>query len=175
MKIKTVSVLTSLLLVLSMTLAGAPAFADKGVVPTGQLISQIDYEFVGHLGLWDAEGRLLVWQGNIRGDVTGEMKWWVVVQPPPVDDSPYDAGVLGFYAARWEIWNAGELLLAGESAGKTVFPDGADGIWDGHGVVTEAKGKLNRLKRRKISETGTVILGTDPPMSLSGAGMFLIY
>jgi hypothetical protein len=36
------------------------------------------------------------------------------------------------------------MLIAGESAGKTagktVYGDDEDGMWDGHGVVTEANG-----------------------------------
>jgi hypothetical protein len=173
-KIKAVSVLTSLLLVLSMTLAGATAFADGSAVPNGRLTSQIDYTFAGHLGQWDEEGRLLVWVGTIEGDFTAEIKWWFVM-PSPVDGSTFTGGEVVFYAARWEIWDAGKLLLAGESAGKTVFPDGADGMWDGHGVVTEANGAFNPLKGRKVYETGPVIVGSNPPVSFSGTGMFLIY
>ena len=173
MKIKAVSVLTSLLLVLSMTLAGTTAFADDRAVPNGRFASQIDYSYVANLGITDTEGRLLVWKATITGDFTGDMKWWF--EESPVEDGVFDAGFVAFYAARWEIWSAGEgeLLLAGESAGKTVFPFTGDGIWDGHGVVTEAKGRFNRLKGRKTYETGTVIWGTDP--LLSGRGMFLIY
>ncbi len=173
MKIKAVSVLTSLLLMLSMTLAGTMAFADDRAVPNGRLVSQIDYSFVGNLGETDTEGRLLVWEATIEGDFMGEMKWWF--EEAPVEDGVFDAGFIAFYAARWEIWSAGELLLAGESAGKTVFPDDADGIWDGHGVVTEANGKFNPLKGREVSETGTVIWGTDPDPLFTGRGMFLIY
>ena len=139
-----------------------------------QSISQIDYRFAGHLELFDDEGRLLVWEGTIRGDVTGEIKWWFV-QPSPVSGSTYTGGEVVFYLARWEIRAGDELLLAGESAGKTVSPDGADGMWDGHGVVTETTGKFNALKGQRVSETGPVIMGSDPPMSISGTGMFQIY
>ena len=174
MKIKAVSVLTSLLLVLSMTVAGTTAFAGDNAVPDGRLTSQIDYEFVGHHNIWDEEGRLLVWQGTIEGDIAGEMRWWFEI-PSPVIAPPYTGGRAAFYAARWEIWNAGELLLAGDSAGKTVFPDAADGFWDGHGVVTKAGRRFNALKGRKIYETGPVILGLNPPLTYTGTGMFLIY
>ncbi len=170
MKTKTVSALTSLLVVLSMTLAGAMALADNNAVPNGRLTSQIDYWFVGHLGVVDDEGRLQVWDGTITGDFTGEVKWWFVAPPP----NPGSLEV-AFYAARWEIWNDGELFLAGDSAGKTVFPAGADGIWDGHGVVTEANGRFSPLKGRKVYETGTVIVGLTPPASFTGTGMFVIY
>ena len=175
MKIKAVRVLTPLLLVLSMTLAEPMAFAGDGAVLRGQLTSEMDYWFVGHLGQLDDEERLLVWEGTIQGDFTGEMKWWFVV-PSPVSGSPYYmGGEVAFYSARWEIWDGDELLLAGESAGKTVFPDGADGMWDGHGVVTEASKGFNPLKGRKVYETGPVIVGSNPPVSYSGTGMFVIY
>ena len=143
-------------------------------VPVVRLTSEIDYRFVGHLEQLDDEGRLFVWAGTIEGDFTGEMKWWFV-QPSPVSGSTYMGGKAAFYAARWEFWAGEELLLAGESAGKTVFPDGADGMWDGHGVVTEASGEFDALKGRKVYETGPVIVGSDPPVSYSGTGLFLIY
>jgi hypothetical protein len=174
MKIKAVSVLTSLLFVLSITLAGSTAFAGDIPVPHGVLTSQIDYFFVGHLGQFDDEGRLLVWEGSIEGDFTGEMKWWFV-GPPPASGGTYEGGEVVFYAARWEIWDGESLLLAGESAGKTVFPVGADGMWDGHGIVTEARGRFNPLKGRKTNETGPVIAGTNPPVTFFGTGMFVIY
>ena len=157
-----------------MTLAGPMAFAGDGAVFRGQLTSEIDYWFVGHLNQWDDEGRLLVWEGTIEGDFTGEIKYWFVI-PSPVSGSAYVGGEVEFYSARWEIWDGEELLLAGESAGKTVFPDGADGMWDGHGVVTEASKGFNPLKGRKVYETGPVIVGSNPPVSYSGTGMFVIY
>jgi len=174
MKIKAVWKFTSVLLVLSMPLAGAIAFADDAAVPSARFTGALDLTYVGHLEKMDDDGRLLVWEGSIKGDFAGEIKWWFV-SPSPVSSTTYMGGKVDYYAARWEIWSAGEgeLLLAGESAGKTVFPFTGDGIWDGHGVVTEAKGRFNRLKGRKTYETGTVIWGTDP--LLSGRGMFLIY
>jgi hypothetical protein len=66
-------------------------------------------------------------------------------------------------------------LNAGESAGKTVIPDGEDGIWDGHGIVMKTDNDLGSLKGRKIYETGTVIMPSDPDTPSTGAGMFLIY
>jgi hypothetical protein len=174
MRIKAVRLLVSLVLGLTMTLAGTSAFAADNAVPNGRLASQIDYSFVGDQQITDSEGRLLVWEATIEGAFTGEMKWWF--ETPPADDAVFDPGFVSFYAARWEIWSAGELLVAGESAGKTVFPFVGDGMWDGHGVVTEAKGKFNPLKGRKVYETGTVIWGmTQQDPFLSGRGMFLIY
>jgi len=178
MKSKAIWALTSALLVLSMSLAGTTAFADPDddddAVPGGRLISKIDYRFVLFDGIKDDEGRPLLWVATIEGDLSGKMKWWLELSLPDMD-STYLGGAVSYYAARWEIWIDGKLLLAGESAGKTVWPDGEDGIWDGHGVVTDATGKFSRLKGRKVYESGPVIYGEGEPFSLTGTGMFLIY
>ncbi|MEJ2580704.1 MAG: hypothetical protein P8127_03540 [Acidobacteriota bacterium] len=139
-----------------------------------QLLGQIDYRFVGHLEQLDDAGRLLVWEAKIEGDLAGRMKWWFV-DPGPAPEVSFTGGQTAFYAARWEIWNREELLLAGESTGKTVFREGEDGIWDGHGVVTEANGPHSDLVGRKIYESGPVIIGPDPPVSFSGTGIFSIH
>lgn len=37
------------------------------------LTCTIEYVFVGHFGKTDAEGRLLVWDGEIDGDIEGQI------------------------------------------------------------------------------------------------------
>ena len=174
MRFKAVRKLTSLLFVFAVSLVGTNVYADKGSAPWAPLASEVVYQFVGHLEEVDDQGRLLVWQATIKGDVTGELKWWFV-QPSPVSSTPYAGGRVNYYAARWEIRVDGELVLAGESAGKTVWPDGADGMWDGHGIVMEARGHFGPLKGHNTYETGPVIKGSKPPVSFSGTGMFVIY
>ena len=174
MRFKTVRKLTSLLLALAISLPATVTFAGEGSSPPEPLASEIAYQFVGHLEEVDDEGRLLVWKATIKGGVTGELTWWFV-QPAPVASTPYAGGRVDYYAARWEIRVDGELLLAGESAGKTVWLDGVDGIWDGHGIVTEARADFSSFKGRKTYETGPVIKGSNPPASYSGTGLFLIY
>jgi len=83
----------------------------------------------------------------------------------------YNNGRIVPYAARWEIWDGETLVLAGESSGKTVIPEGQDGIWDGVGVVTEAHGRYNLLKGRHIYETGPVIFDGLP----YGTGIFSLF
>lgn len=150
------------------------ALAENNSILDERLTGEIDYWYAGHLGQTDDEGRLLVWEATIECDVKGKMKWWFV-KPPPASAITYTGGRLTFYAARWELWVDDELLVAGETAGKTVFRGGADGIWDGHGRVTEAKGRFKALNGHKVYETGPVIVGSDPPKSFTGTGMFLIY
>ncbi len=145
------------------------------LVPTGMaqankpLTGTIDYWFVGHLGELDGEGRLLVWEATISGDINGEMLWWFVLGggPPNMPDPPH----VSFYEARWEIFDSGDnLLLAGDSAGVTARPRGKDGIWNGHGKVTEAHGVFADWDGRHVSEGGNV----NWTFPFSGEGIFRI-
>ena len=162
------------LLVLSMILTGAIAFAEDANVPDVLLTGALDLTYAGHLEKTDDDGRLLVWEGSIGGDFGGTIKWWFI-DPTPIVSTTHIGGTVNYYEARWEIWVDEMLVLAGQSAGKTVAPDQSDGIWDGHGVVTEAYGKFARFQGRKVYETGPVIYGSNPPLSLTGTGMFQIY
>jgi hypothetical protein len=179
MKIKGVSLSLSLLLALAVATPLALAGGDRHhAVRAKKLTSQIDYTLVPNPKPTDDEGRVLVWEGTIQGDINGTMLWWFEALPP-ASQPPFPGGSVAYYAARWEIWDewGDKLLLAGESAGKTVFPaefPAEAGIWDGHGVVTEARKGYNPLKRRHIYETGPVILPEGGGL-LYGTGMFVIY
>lgn len=170
----TVWKLTLPIILLISIAAAQPAHAERDSSNDGYLVGEINYWFVGHLEQFDEKGRLLVWEAKVSGDIHGTMKWWFV-NPPPSSEISYSGGRLAFYAARWELWDGDELLLAGVSAGKTDFRDGSDGIWDGHGRVTESSGKYEKLSGRSVYETGPVILGANPPESLTGTGVFLIH
>ena len=161
-------------LALSMTLAGALAFAGDADTPDALFTGALDLTYAGHLEKTDDDGRLLVWEGSVGGDFGGTIRWWFI-NPSPIASTTHIGGKVNYYEARWEIWVDETLVLAGQSAGKTVAADQSDGIWDGHGIVTEAYGKFARLKGRKVYETGPVIYGSDPPLSLTGTGMFQIY
>jgi len=60
-----------LLVVLGSVLAG-----DAATTPLSALTCTITYNFVGHLGTIDDEGRLLAWDGETHGDIEGVIKWW---------------------------------------------------------------------------------------------------
>ena len=139
--------------------------------PSARLTSKIDNLYIGDQGQTDDEGRLLVWEATLEGNITGTMKWWFE-SPPPAPEIEYEGGKIAYYSARWEIWDGGKLILAGESAGKTIIPDKADGIWDGHGVVLEASKEFIALKGRHVYETGPVIWEPSP---WSGTGLFVLY
>ena len=174
MKTRLIEALACVLFILASSGAGNGVFADTHDLTGKPLTSRIDYRFVGHLEQFDDDARLLVWEATIDGALTGKMKWWFV-NPSPAPAAKFDGVSLSYYSARWEVWSQNELLLAGVSAGKTVFPDGADGVWDGHGVVTEARAEFETLEGRRIYETGPVVVGSNPPVSYAGSGMFVIY
>ncbi|NGP75135.1 hypothetical protein G3570_00710 [Balneolaceae bacterium YR4-1] len=134
------------------------------------LQSTIEYVFAGHLGITDSEGRLLVWEAEIHGDLEGTMKWWFVPGGGP-PNRPEEAHT-GFYEARWEVWNAEEtvLMLAGKSSGVTALPKGKDGIWNGHGMVTETHTDYEAWNGRRIKEGGNV----NFEFPYSGEGTFRI-
>ena len=156
------------------TLTATVGCADGADVPDAPLIGALDLTYAGHLEETDDSGMPLAWEGSIEGDISGTIRWWFV-DPPPVPSTTFVGGQVFYYVARWEIRVDEKLILAGDSAGKTVTPDGSDGMWDGHGIVTEAYGEFARLKGHKVYETGPVIGGSNPPATITGTGMFQIY
>ncbi len=169
---KLVSISTIPVLALALMLVLGTILVDHDAVwakkPAPSLTSTIDYWLVAPLGETDGEGRLLVWDGTISGDIEGEIKYWFYPEGGP-PNMPETAQVL-FYEARWEIWDGGDLLLAGESAGQTATPPGKDGIWRGKGIVTEANGDFADWIGRQTYEGGNV--NWDFPWS--GSGIFRI-
>lgn len=145
-----------------MDLAVAPA-----VKPAPSLNSTIDYVFVGHLGEV-RDGRLLVWVGEFHGGIEGRGEWWFAPNggPPNMPDQAH----VGFYDARWEVWDGDNLLIAGSSAGTTALPKGKDGIWRGKGVVTEGNGAFADWVGRQIYEGGNV----NFVFPYSGQGIFRV-
>ena len=146
-KVKSMPVLALVLLVvLGSVLAG-----DTAITPISALTCTITYNFVGHLGTIDDEGRLLAWDGEIHGDIEGVIKWWFDLS------HSRQIGQTSYYAARWEIYDlVGKLILAGDDAGTTAKPTGEDGIWRGKGTVTEASAEFEDWIGRQIYDGGNV-------------------
>lgn len=142
----------------------APASLAK---PAPQLECTIVYWLAGPPWIYDSEGRRWVWDGEIHGDIEGQIKWWFVPGGGPPNMPP--AAHVSFYEARWEIWDGEDLLLAGNSSGTTAWPDGKDGIWRGNGVVTEGSAEYEGWVGRRIFEGGNV---SSNPLPLHGQGIF---
>ena len=119
--------LVKLLFVCACMVFATTAVADNAA----HLTVTTEYEFVGHLGIFDAELRLLAWEGTTSGDIEGVIQWWMVI-PSRV------TGQASHFEGRWEIWNeAGTvLLLAGYEAGTTTDRPGKSGVWRANGIVT---------------------------------------
>ncbi len=166
--IKSIPVLAlALLLVLGTVLADDTAIQAKKPAPS--LICAIEYDFVGHLGIFDTEGRLLVWDGVIQGDIEGVILWWFDLT------GSQDTGVVKHYVAKWEIYDSEDnVLLVGDSTGTTATPPGKDGIWRGNGIVTEAYGEFEDWIDRKTYEGGSVTWVIPGVLPLDGEGIFVI-
>ena len=121
------------LLTLALILALVPTEMAQAEKPSPPLTGITEYDFVGDLGIIDAEGRLLAWEGTISGDIEGVVKWWMVWPPSAT-------GQVSHFVERFEIWNADEtvLLLGVEEAGTTTVRPGKTAVWRANGIVTEA-------------------------------------
>lgn len=148
--------------------------SDDVAAAEGVISARIDYRFVGDRGEVDSAGRRLVFEATVEGDITGTMTWWFV-DPAPAPRIDYEGGYTDYYEARWEIRSGDSLLLAGESVGKTFFLEGEEGIWDGHGTVTEGHGAFEDVVGRHYYETGPVVEGSDPPATMFGTAIIVIH
>ena len=126
-----------------------PTFIAQAHKPAPSLIGTTEYYFVGDLGIFDAEGRLLAWEGPISGDIEGVIQWWMVMGPI--------TGQVSHFEARWEIWDGADLLLAGTEAGTTTNRPGKNGVWRAHGFVTEAVTEFEDWIGRPIHDGGEFI------------------
>ncbi len=166
---KLISISTIPVLALALLLVLGTVLADDAEKPAPSLTCTITYDFAGHLGIFDAEGRLLGWDGEIHGDIEGVILWWFVLT------GSKDTGLVKHYVARWEIYDlADNLLLAGDSAGTTTVPPGMDGIWRGNGIVTEAYGEFEDWIGRQTYEGGSVTWAIPGLLPLDGEGIFRI-
>ena len=107
-------------------------FATSAVADNAaHLTVTTQYEFVGDLGIFDAESRLLAWEGTTSGDIEGVIQWWMIF-PTRV------TGQASHFEGRWEIWDdtVPVLLLAGYEAGTTTDRPGKSGVWRANGIVT---------------------------------------
>jgi hypothetical protein len=154
-----------LLLTLALILALVPGGMTQAKKPAPSLRCTTEYDFVGHLGIV-VDGRLLAWEGTISGDINGVIQYWM---PPGTN-----TGQVGHWVSRWEIWDGGVLLLAGDEAGTTTVRHGKNSVWRANGIVTEASEEFEDWIGRQVHDGGHftwVIPGVLPDY---GWGIFRI-
>ena len=168
--------LMSIPLTLALILALVSAGMTQAEKPAPSLTCAITYDFAAHLGIFDDEGRLLAWDGEIHGDIEGVILWWFDLA------GSWTSGQVSHYVARWEIWSddpfvensEAVLLLAGHSAGTTAKPPGKDGIWRGNGIVTYASDGFQDWAGRQEYEAGSVTWVIPGLLPLDGEGTLRI-
>jgi len=131
-----------------------------------------EYTFVGHLGIFDAESRLLAWEGPTDGDIEGTIRWWLVI-PTRV------TGQASHFVGRWEIWDdtVTDLLLAGYEAGTTTDRPGKSGVWRANGKVTYVNPDFPELDDwfgRQVHDGGEFIWAIPSLLPSHGWGEFRI-
>ena len=170
---KLISISTIPVLALALLLVLGTVLVDDAVIwakkPAPSLRCTIEYDFRGadDPPTFDAEGRLLCWEGPISGDIEGVIQYWM---PPGTI-----TGQVNHFVARWEIWNATktELLLAGDSAGTTTIRHGKNSVWRGNGIVTEASAEFEAWIGRNVHDGGHFTWAA-PGLPDCGEGIFRI-
>ena len=118
---------------------------------TPPLTCTTEYNFVGHLGEFDEEVRLLAWEGPISGDINGVIQWWMVL--------PFkETGQASHYIERWKILDGdGEVLLVGDEKGTTTICHGKNTTWRANGIVIDASKEYEHYIGSQTHNSGDVI------------------
>jgi len=136
------------LLTLALLLTLAPAGMGENPKPAPSLVATVEYCFVGDLGIFDPDGRLLGYVGTISGDIEGDISWWVVVPTKIV-------GQTNHYVTKWEVYDpTGVLIMAGYDAGVTTVRHGNNSVWRENGTVIEANAEFESWIGRHVHQEG---------------------
>jgi hypothetical protein len=141
-----------------------------GVSAAPPLNATTEYQFVGHLGEFDADGRLLAWKGTTSGDIEGVIRWWMVV--------PFSiTGQVTHFVEKWQIWDATDsfVLLEGFNAGTTTNRPGKSGVWRSNGIVTYVNPNMPELGEwfgRHMHESGEFFWIVQGELPSHGTGIF---
>ena len=131
-----------------------------------------EYYFVGDLGIFDGDGRLLAWEGFLSGDIAGMIRLWMVV--------PFlSTGQVTHFEERWEVLDdSGRiLLLEGYNAGTTTNRPNKSGVWRSNGIVTYANPDYPELARwygRNMYESGELFWVIPEVLPSHSWGIFRI-
>jgi len=136
------------------------------------LNASLEYVFVGDQGTFDADGRLLAWEGVTSGDIEGVIRWWMVW--------PFlSTGQVTHFEERWEVLDETGtiLLLEGFNAGTTTNRPGKSGVWRSNGVVTytnPAYPELIHWHGRHMHESGEFLWVIPEVFPSHGWGKFRV-
>ncbi|UCG55595.1 MAG: hypothetical protein JSU70_12080 [Phycisphaerales bacterium] len=160
---KLILLLSALALILALVSAGM-AEAEK---PEPKLEGITEYDLVappfGPL-LIDGEGRVLVWEGTISGDIDGVIQWWI--------GPTTGTGSVVHYDDRCVILDEdGNMLLEVLESGSTTYRDGMDPIWRTNGAVVDASGDYTAWIGRQTHADGDADMQASPPC---GTGTFRV-
>jgi hypothetical protein len=173
---KLISISTIPVLALTLLLVLGTVLADDSEKPAPSLTGTTDYDFVGHLQQipddLDEEGRLLVWEGTISGDIEGVIQWWM--EPMSI------TGQASHYVDRWEIWSddplensEAVLLLAGDEEGTTTVRHGKNSVWRANGLVTDVSAGLEDWIGCEVHDDGHFTWAA-PGLPDHGTGTFRV-
>ena len=153
--------LSFLVLTLDLIWALVPAEMAQAKKPAPKLEGTTKYSYVFE-GPIDTEGRQLVWQGPITGDIEGVIQWWI--------GEITKTGGVSHYDDRCVILESdaddAPVLLAVDESGSTTTRDGQDTIWRTNGVVTDGSGGFEDWIGRQTHADGNVEF--DTPGGLPG-------
>lgn len=159
-------------------LATGPAQSGEGVTPMLKMDTTYHFMFFNpQIPAAPLPGRLpgttwaLAWEGTLRGDINGVIRWWVEFPPT--------------FVGRWEIWDCEPIYPASDCqdparlimAGYDTFGYVSDIDWEGKGVVTyvgaEYSEEYGEWFGRRITDGGYVDFVGGLPFY--GEGWFTIY
>jgi hypothetical protein len=151
-----------LVLVLAMVLMAAGAAEADGT-----LDGSTEYDFMGLDGTFEDEGRLLIWEGTITGEINGTIRWYTYIQ-----DMQY-TGQASHYDLVWEIVDGDNVLMAGEDSGSTTARLGKNSNWRTNGIVTFANEDYLEWQGHHVHMGGNFTWAA-PGLPDEGAGYFFV-
>jgi hypothetical protein len=116
----------------------------------------------------DAQGRNLVWSGNVSGTFEGTMEWWMHFVGE-VGEWNRLTGITNHWEdAVWIIYpddgDDESYIMGGEWGSTTMLPETAQkgAVWRAKGTVLDASENYMYLVGRKIHDGGEVDWGPPP-------------
>ena len=156
--------LIMVLAILVLILVLLPAGSAQAKKP---LDGSTSYTFMGLSGILDGEGRPLIWEGPITGEIAGTIRWYAASEM-------HYTGQASHYDVVWEIVDAGDnVILAGEDSGSTTARHGKNSNWRTNGIVTVASDPYSEWLGRHVHMGGN-FTWVMPGLPEQGTGYFFV-